>query len=291
MERPINPSREELEADQFAKNPPVAILVFDNYIPGEEQRSQKIMQVRAAQAAKIWHSKLYKNPDERPFIVSFANAHENGDIAGSQKVARILRSLKIPEEKIITRTSTITATGDIRQLHSLAKEIHLEGPLAIATTDGMAMRTNQEVTNHQRIHNDFGPVYVIYPKHVLNSRLTIPSSLDPRAAQKMLKSLTVIARSQAVNHGPTETVARAFATIPPLRLFQHFIEEKSHPGMRQAEISRYAAERMKKASKRLKTLRRYAQILDIDPKKIDGLYKKSYPTLDVIEKQTPPGHG
>lgn len=258
MERTkYHPSPEQITADEFFRHPPVAILVYDNFTAASERKSQQIMQVRCALAAKIWHSELYPTDQERPFIVSFAGVHQGDKIAGSKKVARILRSFKIPDEKIVTRTTTITATGDDRQYHSLAKEreMRLKGPLAIATTNGMAWRSNQSVANHQRVHRDFGPVYVIYPKHILNDLLPIPSALDPRAARKMLKS-TALGRSSAVNHGFVEGVAWAFSAIPPLRPFQHKLEEWSHPGMRQVESSRYVAEGMKTAADKLEAYRR-----------------------------------
>lgn len=251
----------------------MAILVFDNYIPGETDKSQKIMRVRCALAAKIWHSEIYQAPQKKPFIVSFAGVHQDGDIAGSGKIARLLVGFKIPKDKIITRRTTMTTTGDVRQLHSLVKELRLEGPLAIVTTNGHIKRTGQEVHNHFRIHNNFGPVHVISPSHHLNNFLSLPSHdvLDEKVIRRM-GNILALANTNALSHGPAEAVAWAFSKVPPLRPFQHAVEERSHHGMRQVESSRYVAAHMKKAAKRLKTIRNYTKMKGQNPDLIKGLY-------------------
>lgn len=289
MERPRGLVPEHESFDEFFRNPPLVILVFDNFTTASEEKSQLIMQARAALAAKMWHSDTYKTPQERPFIVSFAGIHENGDIAGSQKVAAILKDFQIPEEKIITRQTTITTTGDIRQLHSLLKEseMHITGPVAIVTTDGHAQRTKQEVRNHARVHKDFGPVYVLHPSHPVINHIMITKTLGTRI-QKEIRQGIKNGKTPAVNHGLVEGVAWALSAIPPLHPFQHILEERSHPGMRQVESSRYVATGMKKAARKLRTLRRYAQILGLNPREIEGLFKKDYPNVDAAKKQVSP---
>lgn len=281
MERPRHPSAEQIEADEFFRHPPVAILPFDCDIPGNDKKAKQIMLVRCALTAKIlYDSSVYKTPQDRPFIVCFANAHKDGDVSGAQKIARILRSLGIPEEKIITRTTTITNTGttitntgDMSQLHALAKEMRLEGPLAVVTTNGHRRRARQEAINHQKVHKDFGPVYVIYPKHTLTNRLQIRSGPlpDPRVSRKIQKALAT-ANTSELNHGLQEAGAWAFSAISLLRPLKQRAEEYSHEDMRHKEQSRYVAKKMKKAAKRLRTLRTYTKVMGLDPRLVKGLY-------------------
>lgn len=276
MERPGHPSPERIEADEFFRHPPVAILPFDCDIPGNDKKTKQIMLVRCALTAKIlYDSDVYKTLQERPFIVCFANAHKDGDVAGSQKIARILKSLGIPEEKIITRTTTITNTGDMSQLHALVKDtkMHLEGPLAVVTTNGHRRRARQEVINHQRVHKDFEPVYVIYPKHTLTNSLQVPneSLLDPRVSRKIQKALAT-ANTSELNHGLSEAGAWAFSAVPLLKPLKQRAEEHSHEDMRRKEQSRYVAKKMLKAAKRLRTLKTYTKIKGQNPDFIKGLY-------------------
>ena len=133
--------------ENLFSNPPGLILVFDNYrgsTPERQQIAESTMAVRALLASYIYHSDLYSGR-ERPTLCCFAGEHQEGGESGSEKVKEWLTLCGVPEEKIITRQTTIITRTDITQLHSLAKEKQITSPLAIVTTNDHLTRTQQEV--------------------------------------------------------------------------------------------------------------------------------------------------
>lgn len=152
--------------------------------------------------------------------------------------------------------------------------MHITGPVAIITTDGHAQRTKQEVRNHVATHKGFGPVYVLHPSHPVVSHLMMTNVQDAKIQRRIIQGIK-IGKTPALNHGPTKAVAWAFSAIPPLRPFQHKVEERSHPGMRQVERSRYVASGMLKAARRLRTLRRYAHNLTQTRMKLRDFIKRT----------------
>jgi hypothetical protein len=144
----------ELEANQLWF-PPRVILVFDNW-RGSDKNSlmlgEKTMQLRAAIAAKIFHSTLYSKPEQKPQVICFAGEHKKGFQAGSSRVEEYLIKFGIPRQNIETRNTTNTTTTDITQLHSFLKEKGISGSVAIITTNDHVARTNQEIQNHFSRH-------------------------------------------------------------------------------------------------------------------------------------------
>lgn len=232
MERDKRPKLGEIES--FVKTPPEVILVFDNYRgPKLEEVADKTMSVRAAIAALVYHSTPYLNRI-RPVICSFAGEHEEGGVAGSQRVANHLTDFGIPSENIVTRKNTITTTTDLMQLHSFMVANGLE-TVAIVTTDDHVQRTKAEIENHfgkGRRHGKKANFYVLSPSSEITRNLgSYFNGYNPTMYFRIQKAIS-LGRTRDLSGGLTEKIATAIARIPirSLRMsIQRKAEDKSHP--------------------------------------------------------------
>lgn len=237
-ERPIS-----AEIETFVENPPEVILVFDNYRGSKlEALADKTMGVRAAIAELIYHSPLYSNR-KKPIICSFAGEHEEGGVAGSQRVARYLDRFGVAEEDIVTRRNTITTTTDLMQLHAFMIANGLK-TAAIVTTDDHVHRTKAEIENHfgrGRKHGEKPQIYVVSPSSDVAISLYafydgLEDTIQPTRQQYTYDSSSI----KELDGGLTEKIATAIAKIP-IRSFripiQRWAEQKSHPHI-PAELQR-----------------------------------------------------
>lgn len=213
--------------ESFISNPPGLILVFDNFrgvSPEKRSIAETTMHLRSQIASLVYFSDCYTD-ENRPFLCCFAGEHEKDGPAGSERVKEHLLSFGVPEEKIVTSQTTITTRTDITKLHSVAKARHIDGPLAIVTTDDHVDRTKQEVSNHFSYH---------LKKHGLNYPVPRIYVLSPKSEE--LRGLTIEGRThdeitQQVNldHGLGEKLATLLAKYPYLRIFQPLAEKTTHP--------------------------------------------------------------
>lgn len=231
-------------AEGLLQNPPRLILVFDNWRidylsaflnrkpkPESEEVAYETMQQRAAVAALLYHSELYTD-ENRPIICSFAGEHMKGDKPGSQKVAEILRTLAIPASKIVTRETTINTVGDITQLHSLAKELHIDGPIAVVTTDDHVARAEQEMVNHFNSHNPDSPRNQVPKFYVISRSLIlhqVPYVTRPHSGLPYQSDLEFRFQYPFVaSHGLAEKVAYQVTKRKALRPLKRILEWPTH---------------------------------------------------------------
>jgi len=247
------------ETAEFFRNPPRAIVVEDCYIPNDPNLAEAFMHVRTSLGSNIFHSSCYQSLEERPIMLSFASVHAPRESAGSEKIAGLLIDREVPPEKIITLKSTITTTGDVRQLDAISRHSYLKGPFAIVTSDGHAKRARQEVINLERAHKKFWGVrvYILHPSHLITSRLIMSGNISPETRMTINSDMD-LGRSGKLKHGPMEGLAWALSAIPVLEPLQQRAEEATHEDMRHKEQSRYVARGMQKAAGKL---RFYRQIL------------------------------
>ena len=238
MERERRQKPSEIES--FTKSPPELILVFDNYRGRNlESIAAKTMEIRAAIAALVYHSNLYSNR-KKPIVCSFAGEHEEGIVAGSQKVADHLKNFGIPSEDIVTRSNTNTTTTDLMQLHAFMIAHDLK-TAAIVTTDDHVERTKVEIENHfgrGRPHGKRPQIYVWGPSSEITDALN--SCFDDFDNYKALGLRFVInagrmqerGSMKELSGGLTEKIATAIARIPVRSLrvrIQKVAEQKTHP--------------------------------------------------------------
>ncbi len=155
MERDLKPRPTDETAKGLIQDPPVVILCFDNYRGESPEAQNKVFLTtveRSEIAATINRSKDLYPEGNRPKIVCFAGEHKPGAIPGSQIVKAALLKLGTEEGDIETRTTTISTTTDITQLHSYIKENHITRPVAIVTSNDHVQRTEQEIINHFKKH-------------------------------------------------------------------------------------------------------------------------------------------
>lgn len=205
------------EVETFLRNPPQLVLVFDNYRgPQKENIAQTTMQVRAAVAASIFHSDLYREA-ERPLICSFAGNHLPYEKPGSEKVAFYLGVYDIPDDKIITRTNTITTITDIMQFHVLSNKRGLEN-IAIITTDDHVRRTRQEIKNHfarKKKHGKIPFISVISPSSKILDELKFPDNLDPDL-KRQIETAIAIGKTDELDGGIVEKLATLVSYTPDI---------------------------------------------------------------------------
>ncbi len=232
MERKGQPKL--LETESFVNTPPEVILVFDNYRGSTlEALADKTMEVRAAIAALVYHSNLYTKR-KKPFVCSFAGEHEEGQIAGSQKVAEHLKNFGIASQDVISRRNTITTTTDLMQLHAFMIANGLK-TAAIITTDDHVKRTKVEIQNHfgrVKRQRERPKIYVLSPSSEITESLHY--RYDGFDNYKSMRFAFVInaGRTKELDSGFAEKVAMAIARIPirSLRMpIQRSVEQKSHP--------------------------------------------------------------
>lgn len=135
-------------------SPPQIIYVFDNYRgedPVSKELAQQTMETRAALAALLYHSGLYWQDQERPYVASFAGEHQPSQEAGSHQVAGYLEHFGVPRERIILRTDTITTNSDMMSLHYVIKKERFTS-VALATTDDHVVGAALEWINHFHDH-------------------------------------------------------------------------------------------------------------------------------------------
>lgn len=226
--------RKLAEIETFAKTPPEVILVFDNYRGrGLEELVAQTMGVRAAIAALIYHSNLYSN-QKKPFVCSFAGEHEEGGVAGSERVANHLGDFGVSSVDIVTRRNTITTTTDLMQLHAFMIANGLK-TAAIVTTDDHVQRTKTEIENHfrrWRKHRQKPKIYVLSPSSEITNSLNYRyDGFDNYKAMRFNFAINV-GRTSELDGGLTEKIATAIAKIPVRSLrvpIQKRAEQKSHP--------------------------------------------------------------
>ena len=207
------------ETENFIKNPPQIILVFDNYRgPQKEDVAQTTMQVRAAIAALIYHSQIYSD-ENRPLVCSFSGKHEPYQKPGSDRIAHYLRGFGIPQEKILTRTNTITTTTDLMQLHVLTNAHGLQNAAIITTNDHMA-RTKREIENHfnrKRNHGKSLNIEVISPSSKTLDLLQLPDNLGANLTIEIETSVE-LGRIKQLDGGLMERLATVVSYISEHRI-------------------------------------------------------------------------
>lgn len=220
--------------ETFVRTPPQVILVFDNYRgPKLEDVANKTMNVRAAIAALVYYSTLYLHR-EKPLFCSFAGEHEEGGVAGSQRVASYLADFGIANENIVTRKNTITTTTDLMQLHSFMIANDLQ-TAAIVTTDDHVQRTKAEIENHfgkGRRHGKKPNIYVLAPSSEITRSLGAYFNGFNSDIYLSIQEAISLGRSGELSGGLTEKIATAITRIPIRHLrisIQRTAEQKSHP--------------------------------------------------------------
>lgn len=207
------------------------------------------MFARSAIAALVYHSNLYSER-KKPIVCSFAGEHEEGMVAGSQKVADHLKNFGIPSEDIVTRTNTVTTTTDLMQLHAFMLVRDLK-TAAIVTTDDHVLRTKAEIGNHfrrGRRHGERPKIYVLSPSSGITRSLIDCFDGFKNYVPAGLISPISVGKDKELRGGFKEKFATAIALIPvrAIRMpIQRFAEQKSHPH------TPVDLERIMKAAKRL----------------------------------------
>lgn len=212
--------------EKLLRNPPKLILVFD-YAGVEE--GDKVMKLRSALAASIYHSTLYKE-NNLPTICCFAGPHSKGDQSGSSQVKNHLMELGIDEKHILTRETTITTNTDIMQLHALMV-VRNESPALIVTTDDHVKRTEQEVQNRFKKLENVGKkpnIMVISPSTIQLEKLNYRE--EKKETGEKLRKLIHSLNQEIPGGGPTEKVAYLLSRHWLLKKYlQPFAEKITHP--------------------------------------------------------------